>query len=569
MRAIPTLAALLAGAAGAAFAQDSTASRPARAGGFVDVSAEAGVTARGLCGPDVRMKLYILEVNGGGAALFDCDGDGDLDLWLTNGSTLDALRDGKPGAGNTLWKNDGKGKFTDATGGAGIGGSRWGNGVAVGDVDNDGDLDVFVAEFGPDCLYLNDGTGRFTDVGARAGLTDPRWSSSATFFDYDRDGWLDLFVANYLQFNLQNPPPYGGDSQWRGQPVMRGPKGLPKDKPALYRNEGAGSILHFTDVSAATGVAAAPPSYPLGVIALDYDMDGNDDLYVANDSEPNELYKNNGKGKFELVGDLLGVAVDDHGKVGSGMGVSFADYAGDGTFGIVVTNFSGQANNLYHFDGTMYADVAFPSGIGGPSIPKLGWGCQLADFDLDGRVDLFVTNGHVYPEADRPGTGTTYAQECQYFKNMGGGKFKDVSAEVQLAGARVHRGAAFGDLDNDGDLDVVVTVLNGPPVVLRNDLGDGQSWIAFKLEGTKSNRSAYGAMVKITIGKETRVAQCQPGSSFQCSNDPRVRFGLASTARVDEVEVRWPSGTVDRYKNLDARREHRLVESGGARPNKK
>ncbi|MBI3820194.1 MAG: CRTAC1 family protein [Planctomycetes bacterium] len=541
-------------------APEKPASQPA--GGFVDITESAGIKAISLCGAELSSKKYILEVNGGGIALFDADGDGDLDVWMTNGSTLENLRDGKPGAGNTLWLNDGAAHFTDATKDANIGGSRFGNGVAVGDVDNDGDLDVFVSEFGPDCLYLNDGKAHFKEIGGAAGLVDPRWSSSATFLDYDKDGMLDLFVCNYLKFNLNSPPPFGGaDSTWRGHPVMRGPRGLEKEIPLLYHNGGTvDGIAKFNDVTVKSGIGAAPPSFALGCIAIDYDLDGFDDIYVANDSEPNEMYHNKKNGTFERSGDLLGVSVDDYGRVGSGMGVCAGDYAGDGRFSIVVTNFSAQANNLFRPNGDAWSDFSFPSGMGGPSVPKLGWGCQFFDADQDGLPDLMITNGHVYPEADLSATDTSYAQNCQFFKNIGNGKFNEISSTIGLADARVHRGAAFGDLDGDGDIDVAILVMNGPPRVLRNDIVKSGAWVAFELQGTKSNRSAYGTIVKVTCGSRSWIAECQPGSSFQCSNDPRVRFGLGRADRVDEVELRWPSGTVEHYKNLQANRVHRIVE---------
>ncbi|HKE01458.1 MAG TPA: CRTAC1 family protein [Planctomycetota bacterium] len=537
---------------------------PRQPGKFVDVSAYAGIDAKDVCGEQLDRKRWILEVNGPGAALFDCDGDGDLDVWLTNGSTIDRLREGRAGAGNTLWLNDGTGRFADATAGAGIGGSRWGNGIAVGDVDNDGDLDVFVAEIGPDLLYLNDGKGHFREVGAAAGLRDPRWSASAIFVDFDRDGDLDLFVANYLGFDLASPPAYGGDSRWHGLEVMRGPRGLPHDRPALYRNDGAGpdGVPRFRDVTAESGISKAAPGYPLGVTSFDYDLDGDDDLYVANDSVAHQLFENRGDGTFVEVGEHLGVAFDNDGNTGSGMGVCVGDYDQDGRFDLLVTTFSAQPKSLFRNRGRDFQDRAFPSGVASATLSKLGWGCRFLDADRDGWPDLFLTNGHVYPEADGAGTDTSYAQTNQYLRNLGNGKFQDRSADAGLTAKKVYRGAAFGDLDGDGDEDVLALVLNGPPVVLRNDVADDRAWIGLELVGAApSNQNAYGAIVRARVGSRVLLGQCQPGSSFQCSNDPRVRFGLGDADSVDDLEIRWPSGRVQHLEKLPARRVHRIVEN--------
>lgn len=543
----------------------ATASAPAL-GRFVDVSAEAGIRVNAQFGPAPERKQWILEVNGGGVGLFDGDGDGDLDVWLSNGSTLEALRDGKPGAGNTIWRQAAPLRFEDATKESGAAGSLWGNGVAIGDVDNDGDLDVLVAEFGPERLFVNDGKMHFTEVGEKAGLVDPRWSSSAAFVDADADGVLDLFVGNYLRFDLKNPPPYGGDSQWRGKPVMRGPRGLVRDTNSFYRGVGLREGLPiFVDRSEASGIAKAPASYALGVTTLDFDDDGDSDIFVANDSEPYFLFVNDGKGNFTEKAEELGCALGDHGSTNSGMGVATGDLDGDGRFELAVTNFSNQPDNIFQFNGRFFSDRASILGIGGPTTPMLGWGCRFLDADLNGWLDLFIANSHVYPEADLPGTDTRYAQGCQLFLNQQPVKrFLDASAQAGLAVPRLHRGAAFGDLDGDGDEDVIISLLHGAPIVLRNDLTSGRAWLALELRGTKSNRSAVGARVRLTAGGRVRVAELQPASSFQSSNEPCVRFGLGDLAEVDEITIRWPSGAVDTIRKVKTRQ--RLVITEGSAP---
>jgi len=514
---------------------------------YVDVAAAVGPFAPNVCGE--ARKDWILEVNGSGAAWLDADGDGDLDLWLANGSTLAALRAGAPGAGNRLYRND-EGRLTDVTQAAGVAGSRFGCGVAIADVEGDGDLDVLVTEIGPNRLFRNRGDGTFEEVGERAGLADDSWSTSAVFFDADGDGDADLYVANYLAFDLASPKGPGGSCVWKGIPVMCGPEGLPPEADRFYRNEGG----RFVEATAEAGLVPRAPGYGLGAVAFDADGDGALDLYVANDSTPNFLFVNRGDGRFAEKGFLSGAALSRDGKEQAGMGVAAGDADGDGREDLLVTNFSGEPNAFYRNLGRgLFADDAFPSGLGGPSVPLLGWGTALLDLDLDGDLDAFVANGHVYPQADGAGTDTSYAQRALVFENVGRGKFRDRTGAWgdAIPVPRVRRAASFGDFDDDGSLEILVGVLGAEPELLDAQGLSGGSLVV-RLVGTRSRRDGEGALVRIETGGTTQARRSRRAYSFQSSNDPRVHFGLGAASAADVVEVLWPSGLLERREDVPA-----------------
>ncbi|HET6201253.1 MAG TPA: CRTAC1 family protein [Planctomycetota bacterium] len=513
---------------------------------FRDVARDVGLLVPNVCGS--TKKDYIIEVNGSGAGWLDYDGDGDLDLWVANGSTLEALRGGSPGAGNTLYRND-RGRFTDVTVEAGAASSDFGCGVAAADFDGDGDPDVFVAELGPDRLFRNDGCGRFAECGHAAGVDDPRWGTSAVFFDADLDGDLDLYVANYLDFDLAHPKGPGGTCQWKGHPVMCGPQGLPPCAGAFFRNEGDG---RFVEASAQAGLRAPASGYGLGVVAFDAEGDGDPDLYVANDSTPNFLFLNRGDGRFAEGGFLAGVALSSQGREQAGMGIGVGDADGNGLEDLLVTNFSGEPNAFYrNLGGGLFSDDAFPSGLGGPSVPLLGWGTALLDLDLDGDLDAITANGHVYPQAELPGSDSTYAQPLQVFENDGRGRFREVGAACgpDVVAPALRRAVAFGDYDEDGDLDLFVSVLGGAPQLLQSDPRGG-AFLVVRLRGRRSNRDGTGAKVTVEAAGRKQVRFARGGYSFQSSNDPRVHFGLGGASRVDSVEILWPSGTVGRIEGV-------------------
>ena len=432
---------------------------------FVDVAAQAGLTLLNVCGGPT--KDYIVEVNGNGAAFFDYDNDGDLDVLVVNGSTLEGMK-GRGDPMLALYKNDGKGHFDDVTPSSGMGVRGWGMGACVADYDNDGSQDVYVTAFGPNVLYRGSGDGTFTDVTARANVGDPHWSTNCAFADYDRDGDLDLYVANYLSFSDRSIPKRGAsqDCRYLGVDVMCGPKGLAGEPDVLYRNNGDGT---FTDVSRAAGIAD-PGGYGFGVLFSDLDGDGWPDIFVANDSVANLLFHNNRNGTFSESGLASGLALSGDGKPQASMGADAADYDGDGQLDVFVTNFSQDYNTLYRNGGAFFADVSHQAGVVTPSLAYLGWGTGFADFDNDRLVDLFVANGHVYPEIDKLGTRTTYRQRKQVFKNTGGGHFRDTTDEAGggLLIEKSSRGAAFGDYDNDGDVDVLVINMNDRPTRCRS-----------------------------------------------------------------------------------------------------
>ncbi len=515
---------------------------------LVDVAEQAGITLLNICGSP--SKDFIVEVNGNGAAFFDYDNDDDMDVLIVNGSTLAKIKHGGDQM-VALFRNDGKGHFADVTPASGLRARGWGMGTCIADYDNDGFQDIYVTAFGPNVLVHNNGDGTFTDITARAGVGDPRWSTNCAFADYDRDGDVDLYVANYLAFSELTIPRRGASSncKYLGIDVMCGPRDLAGEPDALYRNNGDGT---FTDVTRAAGIVD-PGHYGFGVIFSDLDGDSWPDIFVANDSVPNLLFRNNRNGTFSEIGLPSGLALNVDGKAQAGMGADAADYDGDGRLDVFVTNFSQDSNTLYHNGAEgFFLDVSHQAGVAMPSLPYLGWGAGFADFDNDGLLDIFVANGHVYPEIDRFGLGTKYLQRKQLFQNRGKGQFKDVSEDVGggLLIEKSSRGAAFGDIDNDGDIDVLVINMNDRPTLLQNDTRSSNNWIALKLVGRSHNRDAIGARVWLEEEGSLQVAEVRSGGSYLSHNDMRVRFGLGRRTKVPPMKVRWPDGAVERFDAL-------------------
>ena len=505
---------------------------------FVDVTRAAGLdrphTGGGLD------KRYIVEAKGGGIAVLDADGDGDMDIYWVNGATLEAP---DTGGGNALYRNDGELRFTDVASAAGVLGSGWGMGAVSGDYDNDGDADIYVTCLRPNLLLRNEG-GRFDQIGTSAGVGVEMWSTGAAFGDYDLDGDLDLYVANYVEFDTTAIEPLG--TRWKGIPSFVGPLGLRPQPDRLLRNDGH----RFLDVSQSAGVHDVDPGYGLGVVFIDYDADGDADIYVANDSSPNFLFRNDG-GTFSEVALAAQVSHGAMGHAQAGMGVAVGDYDGDGFADLFVTNFDDDYNTLYHNDGDgTFEDVSFASGLARPSLRFVGFGAIFLDFDNDADLDLFVANGHVYPRIDSSGTNSTYAEHDHLFRNVGDGHFElFLPGGGSPFGSRVSRGAVAADFDNDGDLDLLVAHLNDRPALYRNDVARG-NWLGVRLEGHASNRDGVGARVVLHSGSRRQVRQALRGSSFLSSEDPRLHFGLGTAHIVDSLTVYWPAGGVQRLSAI-------------------
>lgn len=490
-------------------------------------------------------KNYVLEVNGSGACWIDYNNDGWMDLYLVNGATLSQLQGKAPArTTNHLYRNNGNGTFTDVTAAAGVPGRGWGFGCVAADYDNDGLTDLLVTNFGPNILYRNRDNGTFIDVTAKAGVGGGNlWHAGAAFGDYDLDGHLDLFVPGYLDFDLVKPELKTCD--YRGVEVHAcGPLGYKGAPDALYHNNGDGT---FTNVTEKAGVADRNLYFGFQAIFEDFDNDGRPDIFVANDSNPNYLYRNTGDGTFQEIGVQAGVAYSADGKAMSSMGVAAGDYDHDGLTDLFVTTFANDNYILFHNDGGgFFTDVSYPSGVGEPTVPWLGWATFFFDFDNDGHPDLFCANGHVYPEVDGA-IQEAFRQPLQLFRNLGDGKFREVSAEAGLRSlpAQSARGGSFADFDNDGDLDVVVSVMDGRPMLLENVGGNRANWLRIRLIGEKCNRMAVGGRVKVIAGGMTRYATMRAGGSYLSSNDPRLHFGLgAATTAV--VEVMWPGGGTEK-----------------------
>ncbi len=523
-------------------------------GPFEEVAQKAGINFRHVSGG--ASKDYLLESVGGGVAVFDYDNDGWLDIYFVNGSTFEALD--KPGATpaprNKLFRNMRDGTFSDVTEKASVGGNGWGMGAAAADFDNDGNVDLYVTNFGKNILYRNNGDGTFSDVTEKAGLAAGSWSTGAAWGDYDRDGFLDLYVARYLDFERATTPPKGSGKfcQYRGLAVQCGPRGLKGLSDILFRNNGDGT---FTDVTRKALGPAVPEYYGFTPLWADFTGDGWPDLYVANDGTPNLLYLNLGNGTFEEAGALAGCAYSGDGREQAGMGADFGDYDHDGRFDLFITNFSDDYNTLYRgLRPGEFKDATEDARIMTVSWNQLGWAAKFLDFDLDGWLDLFVTNGHVYPEVDQWKMDTGYKQRPQLLRNQGNGTFREITTLVgiDLLQKTCGRGAAFGDLDNDGDLDVVINNLDENPQVLLSSPPPDRSWLLVRLQGTRSNRDGIGARLKLRCGATQQVRELHQGGGFLSSNDIRAHFGVDSTT-VDELEIRWPSGKVQVLKDVKSR----------------
>ncbi|MGA3093177.1 MAG: CRTAC1 family protein [Terriglobales bacterium] len=530
---------------------------------FTDIAEKAGLTMFNVFG-GIESKKYIIETTGTGVAIFDYDNDGWPDIFIVNGTTLEGFPQGKAPS-NHLYRNNHDGTFTDVTAKAGLTASGWGQGACVGDYDNDGWEDLYVTYYGKNRLYHND-HGVFTEVGDRSGTSGSgkSWGTGCAFVDYDRDGLLDLFVATYVDFDVTTAPAPGdrASCMWKGMPVMCGPRGLPSSSNLLYHNLGGGK---FADVTIQAHIDKTPGHYSLGVASFDFDDDGWPDIYVACDSTASILYHNNHDGTFTDVAVSAGAAYNEDGREQAGMGTTIADYNGDGRLDIFKTNFSDDTSTLYrnNGDGT-FDDVTFAAGLG-LHTKYLGWGTSFLDFDNDGWPDLLLVNGHVYPEVDKQHLGSTYQEPRILYHNDGAGKFVDISEQAGPGITTPHssRGVAVGDLWNDGRVSAVVSNMNDHPSLLVNQVRSTNHWVAIRTIGTKSNRDGVGARITVKTATRTLVDEVRSGSSYASNNDMRVHFGLGAAARIEWLQIRWPSGRVERYDSPAADAILTLQEGDG------
>jgi enediyne biosynthesis protein E4 len=548
---------------GTAISAQQSKTPPAPIANFTDVAEKSGLTAQNIFG-GVDTKKYIIETTGTGVAIFDYDNDGWPDIFLVNGTRLEGFPAGQVPT-NRLYRNNHDGTFTDVTAKAGLTATGWGQGVCVGDYDNDGWEDLYITYYGKNRLYHND-HGVFTEVAEKAGVagSGKAWGTGCAFVDYDRDGRLDLVVANYVDFDLASAPAPGERPTciWKGVPVMCGPRGLPGAKNILYHNRGDGT---FEDVTTKAHIDRTDGHYAFSVSTLDFDEDGWPDIFVACDSTPSILYRNNHDGTFTDVAVTAGAAFNEDGREQAGMGSTIADFNGDGHLDIFKTNFSDDTSTLYknNGDGT-FTDATSAAGLG-LYTQYLGWGTMFLDFDNDGWPDLILVNGHVYPEVDSQHLGSSYKEPRILYHNNGDGTFSDISA---LGGSGIttvasSRGLAVGDLWNDGRMSAVINNMNAAPSVLVNQIRNSNHWVAIHAVGTKSNRDGIGARVRVKTATRILVDEVRSGSSYISNSDVRTHFGLGKVDKIEWVEIRWPSGVTERFSNIPIDKIQTLTEGSG------
>jgi len=529
---------------------------------FRDIAAQAGLTASHISSPE---KHYVIESMSGGIGLFDCDNDGRLDIIMVNGSTVDRYRQSGGDLLVTLWHQDADLKFTDITQKAGLTRKGWGMGVAAADFDNDGNLDLFVTGYGGNALYRNQGNCTFEDVTDKAGVRGGGFSTGAAWADYDRDGFVDLFVSRYVHVDMNSLPVPGSTKfcQFKGEPVQCGPWGMEGEADLLYHNRGDGT---FEEVSKKAGVDDPERYYGLGATWGDYDNDGWPDLFVADDATPNHLYHNNRNGTFSDEAMVGGIAMNGEGQALGSMGVAWGDYDHSGRLSMFVTEFADQPNTLYHNLGPQgFEDVAMQSRLGQPSLPFLGWGTKFFDMDNDGWLDLFVACGHVYPQMDEVKGSAAYAEPLLLHRNLRNGTFEEVSKPAGLAAMplKSRRGVAFGDIANNGNVDIVVLNVGEPPSLFLNTNNSSNHRVVFKLVGTKSNRAAISARLTIHAAGITQLDEVRAGGSYLSQHDLRLHFGLGTATKIDLIEVRWPTGKTESLKDVAADKMYTITEGQG------
>ncbi|MSO22283.1 MAG: CRTAC1 family protein [Acidobacteria bacterium] len=542
-----------------------TAQQAGRVPQFSDVTASAGIKFVHINGAETE-KQYLFEAKGAGLGFFDFDNDGWLDLFIVQGSTMERFRTGKTPHGS-LYRNKRDGTFEDITEKAGLTSSAWGMGVTFGDYDNDGFVDIYLTNLKENILYKNLGNGTFRDVTSQAGVRNSGWGSSAAFGDYDQDGDLDLYVCNYIAYDWKHLPLPGSlpSCFYHGIPVPCGPLGLQGGANALYRNNGDGT---FTDVTEKSGTNVNNHYFSLGVVWADFDNDRDLDLYVANDSTPNQLFVNQGDGTFKESGYLSGLATDGDGAFQAGMGVDAADYDNDGLLDVFVTNFANDYNTLYHNRGKLnFEDATTQAGLIQPAWLLVGWGAAFIDLDHDGWKDIVHANGHIYPFLIKGRWSERYYQPASLYMNQKDGTFRDASklAGRDLQKKGIGRGMAFGDFDNDGDLDFVITNLNSSPQLMRNEGSAPNHWAMFKTKGSRSNRDGIGARITVVAGPLRQIWEIKRTVGIYSASDPRAHFGLGQAKEIDQVRVQWPSGTVQEFSRVPADKHYVIDEKSGLR----